>query len=152
MSKHSFPSELGFTSTNVGTHLGFLPLLEKSLLSFLVLLLLSRKVAFPSDLLDCLLVDPLQIHSCGRRDDVSSVHSSKGNAIHFERACDEEDALRKVFEEDDALAAETASEEDKDGAGFEAGAGPGGSYRFADLVIECMLDGDRSRIQFLAPD
>lgn len=45
-----------------------------------------------------------------------------------------------MFEENDALAAETASEEDKDGAGFEARPGSGGSYRFADLVREHILE------------
>lgn len=39
-----------------------------------------------------------------------------------------------MLEEDDALAAETASKEDKDTAGLEGRAGTGGVDRFANLL------------------
>ena len=39
-----------------------------------------------------------------------------------------------MLEEDDALAAETASKEDEDAAGLEGRAGTGGTNRFANLM------------------
>lgn len=39
-----------------------------------------------------------------------------------------------MLEEDDALAAETTSKEDKDATGLECRAGTGGVNRFADLM------------------
>lgn len=39
-----------------------------------------------------------------------------------------------MLEQDNALAAETASKEDKDAAGLEGGARTGGVNRFADLM------------------
>lgn len=44
--------------------------------------------------------------------------------------------MREVLEEDDALAAETAGEEDENAAGLEGVAGAGGVDGFADLEVE----------------
>lgn len=43
-----------------------------------------------------------------------------------------------MLEEDDALAAETTSEQDQDGTGLERGAGLSGTNGLADLVM-CIL-------------
>lgn len=114
-------------------HLGLLPLLEEGLLSDFLVRLLPREVSLLADLLDRLVVDALQVHLHRRRDHVARVDPPQGDAVDFVGAGDEEDALREVLEEDDALAAETAGEEDEDGAGGEGGAGAGGFDGFADL-------------------
>ena len=46
-----------------------------------------------------------------------------------------------MLEEDDALAAETAGEEDEDAARLEGVAGAGGVYGFADLEGGCQWCG-----------
>lgn len=116
------------------TNLRLLPLCEKPLLSLLLLRLLPREVSLASHLLYHLLVDPLQLHLRTRGNHVSRVYPAEGHAVHFEGAGHEEDALGEVFEEDDALAAETAGEEDEDAAWLEGGAWTGGVDGFADLI------------------
>lgn len=114
-------------------HLGLLALLEKCLLPDLLLRLLPREIPLLCHLLHHLLVDPLEIYLHGCGDDISGIDPSQGDAVYFEGASDEEDALGEVLEEDDALAAETAGEEDEDCPGDEGGAGAGGVDGFADL-------------------
>jgi hypothetical protein len=52
---------------------------------------------------------------CAGCDNVSCVDTSEGNAVDFEGTGNEEDALVKVVDEDNALATETTGEEDEDG-------------------------------------
>ena len=49
-----------------------------------------------------------------------------------------------MLEEDDALAAETTSEEDQDTAGLERRAGTGGVNGFADLMDTVLANGPLS--------
>lgn len=63
------------------------------------------------------------------------VDAAEGDAVGFERAGDEEDALGELAEQDDALTAETAGEEDEDGAGGERVAVFGGVGGLAGLWV-----------------
>lgn len=100
----------------IESYLRFLSLLEECLLSLscLLTLLLLREVIHLAHFLQRLLIDPLQIYLRGCCDHVAGIYTSERYAIDFEGTCDEEDALGKVLEEYDALAAESASEEDED--------------------------------------
>lgn len=51
--------------------------------------------------------------------DVAVVYAAQRDAVGFERAGDEEDALLELAQEHDALTAEAAREEDQDGSGGE---------------------------------
>lgn len=103
----------------VRSYLCLLPLLEESLLASLLLGLLSNEVLGLSNLLDLLVVDSGQVNLLGCGDDVSGVDPAQGHAVDLEGTGNEEDTLVEVLQEDDALATETASEEDQDGAGLE---------------------------------
>ena len=59
----------------------------------------------------------------GSSDNVAGVDTAERNTVNFERASDEENTLAEVLQEDDALAAETTSEKDKDSAGSEGFSG-----------------------------
>lgn len=128
------PVRLALPTRTEDTHLRLLPLLEEGLFPTLILFLLPRKISLLAHLLHRILVDTLQIHLYGRCDDIARIDPPQRNAIDFERTGDQEDALREVFEEYDALAAETAGEEDEDSTGHERRTWTGGFDRFADLV------------------
>lgn len=100
-------------------YLRLLALLEECLLSFLFVTLLPSKVLITCNLINLLLINTSQINLVRSSDNVAGVDAAEGNTVNFEGACDEEDALAEVLQEDDALAAETTSEEDEDGAGSE---------------------------------
>lgn len=82
-----------FLETCKSTHLWLLALLEESILSRLLGLLVLGEVTVLAGLGQDRLIDSLNIHlgRCG--DDIASVYPSQGNAIDFERAGDEEDTL-----------------------------------------------------------
>ena len=122
---------------NLTTYLRLLPLTEKCLLPFLLRRLIPSKIPLLPHLLNHLLIDPFQLHLRTRSDNVSRIYSSEWYAIDFEGAGDEKHALWEVLEEDDALAAETAGEEDEDAAGLEGVARAGGVDGFADLDGDC---------------
>ena len=61
----------------------------------------------------------MQVDLCARGYDISGVDSPQWHAVDLEGACDEEDTLGEVLEEDDSLAAESASQENEDGARLE---------------------------------
>lgn len=105
------------------TYLGLLSLLEESLLTGLVLGLLSGEVLGLRNLLDLLGVQTSDIDLVRGGDDVSRVNAAQGNTVDLEGASDEEDTLVEGLDENDALAAEAASEEDQDGTGLERLAG-----------------------------
>ena len=115
------------THKSVLSYLWFLSLLEERLaaLGFLRLLLLGEVVWF-RDSAYCLLVHSLEIYLGCSRDDISGINSSERNAIDFEGPGDEEGSFGKMFEEDDALAPETASEEDDNSARLERWSRSGG--------------------------
>lgn len=116
------------------TYLGLLSLLEEGLLALrLAVLLVLGEVALLADLVDDLGVNAGKVDLLAGRDHIASVHPSEGNAVGLEGACDEQNALVKVSKEDDALAAETASEEDENGAGLKARAQLGRARSLASL-------------------
>jgi len=111
------------------SYLRLLSLLEKGLLAGLLLGLLASEVLWLRDIAELLVVDALEVDLLRRRDDVPGVDSPERNAVDLEGAGDEENALVEVLEEDDALAAEAAREQDQDGTGLQRrsrGPGPGG--------------------------
>jgi len=86
-----------------------------------------------SDLLDLLLVEAGDVDLVGGGDDVSGVDAAQGDTVDLEGAGDEENTLVEVLEEDNALAAESASEKDQDGAGLQRLAGSPSTGGLADL-------------------
>jgi hypothetical protein len=120
-------------SGSVLAHLWLLSLLEERILSLLLLTLLSCKVLLTSDLLDLLAINSGQIDLLGSGNNVAGVNAAEGNTVDLEWAGYEEDTLREGLQKNDALAAETTSQEDEDGTGLESRAGSGSSDGFADL-------------------
>jgi hypothetical protein len=59
----------------------------------------------------------------GSSDNVAGVDAAERNTVDFERTSNEENTLAEVLQEDDTLAAETTSEENKDGTGGEGFSG-----------------------------
>lgn len=80
---------------------------------------------------------------CG--DNIAGVDSSERYAVDLEGAGNQEDTLGKVLQEDDALSAETSSEEDEDSTGSEAGPRGGGSDGFANLEDAVSYDFSKSK-------
>ena len=117
----------------VQTYRGLLALLEEGLLTGLLLLLLADEVLGLGDLLDLLGVEAGDIDTVGRRDDVARVDPAEGHAVDLEGARDEEDALVEGLEEDNALAAEAAGQQDQDRAGLEGRTGLPGADGLAGL-------------------
>lgn len=115
------------------THLWLLALLEKLLLSWLLLTLLPGEVFLTRNLLDLLGVKSwnVDLERCG--DNVAGVDSAERNTVDLEWTSNEEDTLGKALQENDTLATETASKENKDGTGSKGFARSRGSDRFADL-------------------
>jgi hypothetical protein len=123
---------------NSASYLCLLALLEESLLGSLLLGLLANEVLGSRDLVDLGLGNTSEVNLERSGDHVSRVDAAEGNAVDLEGASDEEDALVEGLEEDDALATETASEEDQDGAGHKGLAGSPGALGLADLKLQPM--------------
>lgn len=70
-----------------------------------------------------------------RGDNVAGIDSSEGNTVDFERAGNEENALREVLQENHALTTETTSKKDKDGTGDKSGTGSRGTDGLANLKL-----------------
>ena len=117
----------------VSAYLSLLALLEESLLANLLLGLVGGEVLGLRDLLDLLGVEAGDVDLEGGGDNVARVDPAQGNAVDLEGAGDEENALVEGLEEDDALAAEAAGDEDQDGAGLQGLAGSPGAEGLADL-------------------
>lgn len=117
----------------IDSYLWLLSLLEECLLAGLLLGLLADEVLGLGHLVDLLGVDAGQVNLLGGGDDVSGVHSSQRDAVDLEGAGDEQDALVEGLEEDNALAAEAAGEQDQDGAGLQGVARLPGADGLADL-------------------
>lgn len=100
------------------TYLRLLPLREELLLPLLVLRLVPSEVTLLSNFFHHLLVYSLQIYLRTCSDDVSGIDSSQWDAIDLERAGNQENTLGQVLKEDDTLAAETASKENKNATGL----------------------------------
>lgn len=120
----------------VGSYLRLLALLEESLLTGLLLDLLGGEVLGLRDLVNLLLIQAGDVDLVGGGDDVSGVDPAQGHTVDLEGSGDEEDTLVEGLEEDDALAAEAAGEQDQDGAGLEALPGSPGTDSLADLCDE----------------
>lgn len=115
------------------THLWLLSLLEEGLLASLLLGLVGGEVLGLRNLLDLLLVQARQVDLLRRRDDVPGVDPAQGHTVDLEGTGNEEDALVEGLEENNALAAESAGEEDQDGAGLQGLARRPGTDGLADL-------------------
>lgn len=114
-------------------------LCEERLLTLLLRLAIPRKVPLSTHLVDYSGVERRYVDGGLGRDHVAAVDAAERDAVDFEGAGDEENALVEGLEEDDALAAEAAREQDQDAAGLEGGAGFVGAERFA--VLRYVLDG-----------
>lgn len=125
-----------------GSYLRLLALLEESLLAGLLLGLLGGEVLWLRDLVNLLLVEAGDVDLVGGGDNVASVDAAQGNAVDLERSGDEENTLVEGLEEDNALAAETAGEEDQDGTGLEGLAGSPGTDRLANLYFRNFVSFD----------
>lgn len=116
------------------TYLWLLSLLEESLLTGLLRGTVAGEVLLGSDLVNLLGVEAGQVDLVRGGDDVSGVDAAQRDTVDLERASDQEDTLLEVLEEDNALAAETASEQDQNGTGLEGGARSPGADSLADLL------------------
>lgn len=96
----------------------------------------------------------------GRRsNDVGLVDATNGDAVDLEGASNQQEARLELLEEDDALAAETASEEDEDGSWLDALAELSGASNLAGslglldvlgrVVARSLGDGDGTRTALL---
>ena len=95
-------------------------MLEECLLALLLLCLVLRKILVLRDLINLLLVNTGEIDLLGSGDNVTSVDSAEGNTVDLERTSNEENALWEVLQEDDTLATEATSEENKDSTRSES--------------------------------
>lgn len=116
------------------SYLCFLSLLQECLLTLLLLaLLFSGKVLGLGQLLESRLVQAGDVDFGGCGNHVAGVDSADGNSVDLERTCDEEGTILEVLEKDDTLAAETASEENENGARLQRGPRFGGADGLACL-------------------
>jgi len=115
------------------SYLWLLSLLEEGLLTSLVLDLVTNEVLSLGDLVNLRGVDSADINLLGCGNDVAGVDSSERDTVDLEGTSDQEDTLVKGLEEDNTLAAETASEEDQDGTGLEGLARSPSTDGLADL-------------------
>jgi hypothetical protein len=97
---------------------GGLAVLEEVVLA-LALLLLARPVGVLADAVEDLLVGARNVDDGAGCDHVAVVDAAQGHAVGLEGARDEQDALLELAKQHNALAAETAGQEDEDGAGGE---------------------------------
>lgn len=133
------------------SYLWLLSLLEESLLASLLLGLLTHEVLGLGDLVNLLGVDAGQVDLLGGGDDVSGVDPSQGNTVDLEGAGDEQDALVEGLQEDDALATETAGEQDQDGTGLQSLAWLPGADGLADLFVKSVVSSLLDSILVYAP-
>jgi hypothetical protein len=94
-------------------------LLEEGLLASLGLFLVCSEVLWLRDLLNLLRLYTRDVDLVGCGDDVSGVDSSERDAVDLEGPGDEQDTLVEGLEEDDALASESAGQENQNGAGLQ---------------------------------
>lgn len=124
---------ISWDSTLSATYLWLLSLLEELLLAVLLVGGLAGEVLLGGDLLDLLGIDTGDIDLVGGGDNVAGVDAADWDTVDLEWAGDEENTLVEVVQEDDTLAAETASEEDENGSWDEGSAWGGGTDGLADL-------------------
>lgn len=120
----------------VESYLWLLALLEELGLTGLLGGTLASEVLLAGDLLDLLGINTGDIDLVGGGDNVAGVDTADWDTVDLEWASDEEDTLVKVVQEDDALATETASEEDENGSWDKGSAWSGGTDGLADLENE----------------
>ena len=101
------------------SYLWLLALLEESLLTLLLALLLPGEVVLATNLLNNGTVNTADVDLGLGCDNVAGVNSSERNAVDLEWSGNEKDTLGKGLEENDTLATETTSEKDQNGTGLE---------------------------------
>ena len=112
---------------------------ERLLATLLVRLLVPLEVVRAADFLHRGFVEPVERYGRLGRDDVARVHAAEWDAVDFEGAGDEQDALFERFEQDHALAAEATGEEDEHFAWCEGGAGFVWALGFAGLLESVLV-------------
>jgi hypothetical protein len=122
------------------SYLCLLALLKEIILSLFLVTLLPSKVLVTRNLINLLLINTRQINFLGGGDNVAGVDAAERNTVDFEGAGNEENTLLEVLQQDDALATETTSEEDENGAGGEGWSGSRGANGFADLEQLLVVD------------
>lgn len=70
----------------------------------------------------------------GSGNDVAVVDAAQGNTVNLERTSNKQSAVLESLEENNTLAAETASQDDQNGTGNQAGADFGGCRSFFALL------------------
>ena len=115
------------------SYLWLLALLEELGLTGLLGGSITSEVLLAGDLSDLLGIDAGDIDLVGGGDNVAGVDAADWDTVDLEWASDDENTLVKVVQEDDALATETASEEDENGSWDEGSAWSGGTDGLADL-------------------
>lgn len=118
------------------TYLWLLSLLEESLFTLLLGLLVLGEVTLLRNLLESCGVDTSKVDLQASGDDIAGVDAAERDTVDLEGAGDEENTLGEVLEENDTLAAEATSEEDEDGTGLKAGTGLGGVDGLANLFFK----------------
>jgi hypothetical protein len=152
-SDHSSKSE--FPGCQVwSSYLRLLSLLGKGLFTLLLpALLFPGEIFWAGDLVQCLLVQAADVNFRRCSNHISGVDSSEGDAIDLEGTGHQEGAFLEVLEEDDSLAAESAGEENEDGARLQSRSrsrftnGLAGLLSHNALVVgrECLRVGDSLR-------
>lgn len=118
----------------VRAYLGLLAVLEESLLTGLLGLLVGGEVLGVRDLVNLGLVQTSQVDLQGGSNDVSGVDTAQGNTVDLEGAGNQQNTLVKSLQQDDALATEAAGQQDQDSAGNQRLTGSPGADSLADLL------------------
>ena len=103
-------------------YLWLLALLEESLLTSLVRLLLPGEVRVAGNLVNNTRVNAADVDLCPGGDNVAGVDTSERNTVDLERTGDEEYTLVEGLQENDTLSTEATGEENENGTGLERGA------------------------------
>ena len=109
--------------------------LLKECIFALALLLLARPVLVLAHAVQDLGVEVRDIDRCTGRDYIAVVNATQGNAVGLEGTGDQENTLRELTQEDNALAGEATGEEDQDGTRLEGITVFGGVSGLAGLVL-----------------
>ena len=97
-------------------HLWLLSLLEECLLSLLLLAGLSCKIFGLSYFINLFLINTRQVDLVRCGDNIAGIDTAERDTVDLEWSSDKENTLFEGLQENNALATETTSEEDENGA------------------------------------